>query len=286
MSRKQQSVGSTEAGRMFFLYKKPAFYGLFLSLAGIYLSQLLPSLLLYFSQGRILVPQITFSIFAGIGMVAAIVWAAGAVRRVAKYGLGTGVPSIGMFGIGLAVLITTFSLSFDVLYGPLIGVFTAIVLGGTGGFLSNKVLQMKIPSFEIRMIEIVMGLTLAFIASAVVVTGSFDAGSVFTKYVASGVVAFGFIGCSLAVFHAYNSNLGPDESLDRTLTLAVLDGFLVLFVFGIVSLLSGDLLGPSVTIFMSLVFIILSYVKYWNYVQRDVCSIQKTGLLPSEEELD
>ena len=38
-------------------------------------------------------------VLAGIGAVLAIIWGADAIRRVASYGLGTGVPSIGYMSL-------------------------------------------------------------------------------------------------------------------------------------------------------------------------------------------
>ena len=41
-------------------------------------------------------------VLAGIGAVLAIVWGADAIRRVASYGLGTGVPSIGYMSLSVS----------------------------------------------------------------------------------------------------------------------------------------------------------------------------------------
>ena len=44
------------------------------------------------------------SVVAGIGAVLAVVWGADAIRRVASYGLGTGVPSIGYMSLSVGVI--------------------------------------------------------------------------------------------------------------------------------------------------------------------------------------
>ena len=44
------------------------------------------------------------SLFGALGAVCAIVWGADAIRRVASYGLGTGVPSIGYMSLSVGVI--------------------------------------------------------------------------------------------------------------------------------------------------------------------------------------
>ena len=43
-------------------------------------------------------------LFAALGAVAAIIWGADAIRRVASYGLGTGVPSIGYMSLAIGIV--------------------------------------------------------------------------------------------------------------------------------------------------------------------------------------
>ncbi|MCL2862925.1 MAG: tetrahydromethanopterin S-methyltransferase subunit C [Methanimicrococcus sp.] len=231
-------------------------------------------------------PGTGFAFMAGFGMIFAILFASEAVRKISKYGLGTGVPSVGMFSIGIGCVISLYSLSLNSIWGPAVCAVLALIIGWVSGFLINKVLHMNIPSMEKRMSEMAVGSTLAMTASAIVIGGTLDSGFILQNFIGVGVAALGFIGCSLAIFHAFNANLGPDEAADRTRTLAILDGFLVMFVLGIVSFLSGDVVGPLVTIFISIVFILLTSYRYWTYIQRDAWKITSTGLLPGEEDLN
>ena len=281
---KNKTEDTKNKTKRFFLFEKPAIDGLFLSLFGIYAVTMTTEFLnISFSP---------ISFFAGIGMIAATVWTAGAVRKIAKYGLGTGVPSVGMIGIGLATVIFLFSILFGPFWGPVIAAVLSLTIGWLCGKLINTVIEMNIPSMENRMAEITAGCTLAMTASAAVVVGTMRPETIFNGYVFSGIIALGFIGCSLAAFHAYNANLGPDEKHDRTQMLSILDGSMLLLILGIAAFFLqagstyGSLIGPAVTIFISVVFVFISYYKYWNYVKRDAWKIEKTGLLPSEEELN
>lgn len=270
-AQSSQSASKSGEGR-FFLLDKMALCGIFIGLAGIYAPASFDGL--------------TFAFTAGIGMVFSLVWASEAVRKISKYGLGTGVPSVGMFGIGMGCILALYAMSLNAFIGPVIGLILALVIGWICGRLTNKGLRMNIPLMEKRMAEVTAGSTLAMIASAVVAGGTFRSSYIFHEYVALGIVAVGFIGCAIAIFHAYNANLGPDEAPDRTRMLAVLDGFLLMFVLGIASLFKGDAVGSLVIIFISIVFILISYYKYWTYVKRDAWKISQTGLLPGEEDLN
>lgn len=263
----------------FFLLEKPALEGLLISLLTIYAAVLGGSIV---------------SFTAGVGMVFAIIWAADAVRKISKYGLGTGVPSVGMFGIGLACIISIFAVSINAFWSPMIGVVLALVIGWISGKLINKILGMNIPSMEKRIAEITAGCTLAMIASFIVIAGTLESTIVFSSYILTGISALGFIGIAVAVFHAYNANLGPDEAQDRTKMLTVLDALLLLLILGIAAFFTGYgsgatlayLIGAGITIFMSIVFILISFYKFWTYVKRDAWQITETGLLPSEEDLN
>ncbi|MBZ3936113.1 tetrahydromethanopterin S-methyltransferase subunit MtrC [Methanimicrococcus blatticola] len=263
----------------FFLLEKPALEGLLISLLTIYAAVL----------GG---PIVSFT--AGVGMVFAIIWAADAVRKISKYGLGTGVPSVGMFGIGLACIISIFAVSVNAFWSPMIGVVLALVIGWISGKLINKILGMNIPSMEKRIAEITAGCTLAMIASFIVIAGTLESTIVFSSYILTGISALGFIGIAVAVFHAYNANLGPDEAQDRTKMLTVLDALLLLLILGIAAFFMGYgsgatlayLIGAGITIFMSIAFILISFYKFWTYVKRDAWQITETGLLPSEEDLN
>src|SRR6056297_2621986 len=65
------------------------------------------------------------SFLGGIGAIASILWGAESVRRVSSYGLGTGVPSIGMIALGMDVVAATFGLAVGGVAGPVIAVIFA-----------------------------------------------------------------------------------------------------------------------------------------------------------------
>ncbi|HIH86959.1 MAG TPA: tetrahydromethanopterin S-methyltransferase subunit C, partial [Methanosarcinales archaeon] len=97
-----------------------------------------------------------FSVMGAIGSIFAVVWGADAVRRVCSYGLGTGVPSIGMVALGMGVVAAIFGLilpetgilPIPTILGPVISFIVAALIGLVIGVMSNKILKMNIPIME------------------------------------------------------------------------------------------------------------------------------------------
>ncbi len=239
-------------------------------LIGIYLAHFLPA---------------TFSFFGGIAAICAIVWGADAVRRVASYGLGTGVPSIGMIALGMGIVAALFGLSIGGVAGPIVSFITAAVIGAIIGVLANKVIGMGIPIMERAMVEIAGAGTLAIIGLSTVIAGTFEYGAVLDTVVSTGFIAMIFIMGGMGILHPFNANLGPDEKQDRTLILGVEKGALAMVIAGLASSINEGL-GPAfVTILVGLTIWYLAFNKYFGFVKRDAYAVVGTGLLPSEEEL-
>jgi tetrahydromethanopterin S-methyltransferase subunit C len=91
-------------------------------------------------------------LLASLGAVCAIIWGADAIRRVASYGLGTGVPSIGYMSLAIGIIGVLAGLAGAVMIGPaytllspLVGFAIAMILGGVVALIGKKVVGMKIP---------------------------------------------------------------------------------------------------------------------------------------------
>ena len=75
------------------------------------------------------------SAIAGLGGVCAIVWGADAIRRVASYGLGTGVPSIGYMSLSIGIIGALAGIGIGYSFpqleiaGPVIGLIFAMIIG-------------------------------------------------------------------------------------------------------------------------------------------------------------
>ena len=90
-------------------------------------------------------------LIGGLLVSAACVAGANTVRKVAAYGLGTGVPSIGMISLGMRTLAAVAgilipkALGLPYLVAPILTLILALVVGVIVGNLTVKPVGMKIP---------------------------------------------------------------------------------------------------------------------------------------------
>jgi tetrahydromethanopterin S-methyltransferase subunit C len=236
-----------------------------------------------------------FSVMGGIGSIFAVVWGADAVRRVCSYGLGTGVPSIGMVALGMGIVAAIFGLilpetgilPIPAILGPVISFIVAALIGLVIGLLSNKILNMNIPIMEKSMIEIAGAGCLVMMGLSASIAGSFvfnDA--ILPSVVSTGYIALVFIGGAMTILHPFNANLGPDESQYRTLYVAVEKAAIIMVIAGFASLTAIDAVSAALTMLVGLLIFLVYFNKFMKSVHREAYKVVGTGLLPSAEELE
>ncbi len=166
------------------------------------------------------------AVIKGIALILAFLWGMDSVRKTSKYGLGTGVPSIGVLATGFGVVGALVGLALAK-YGSiegvaypavLVGVILMGVIGLVAGILSNheKVIAMKIPKLERAMMELGMAGTLIILLECSIVTGSLNFNAVVNQVLNTGLIALMFIFTCFGLLHPYNACLGPDENRERT----------------------------------------------------------------------
>ncbi|KXS44687.1 tetrahydromethanopterin S-methyltransferase subunit C [Methanolobus zinderi] len=232
-----------------------------------------------------MIPGGYMSFLGGLGAICGIVWGAAAVRRVASYGLGTGVPSIGMLALGTGVVAATFGLAVGGIAGPVVAVIAAAVIGLIIGVLANKVLNMGIPIMEQSMTEIATAGTITIIGLSTAMVGTFMFDEVLTGVIATGYIAVIFIAGGLGILHPFNANLGPDEKQDRTLATAFEKGAIAMVVAGVVASVN-DGASATLTILVGLIIWYVAFSEFYKRVKRDAFKVTGSGLLPSKEELE
>jgi tetrahydromethanopterin S-methyltransferase subunit C len=265
-----------------------------------------------------------FAFLGAVGAILATVWGADAVRRICKFGIGTGVPSIGMlaFGMGLATTLlglklgdylATHGLTMVVakipvalLVAPVAALVFSLIQGAIIGFIAQNVLKMKIPTMQVGMTMISGAACMLYIGYSVAVTGgAFDFASVMTKVVDTGFIAPLFIVGALPMLHAFNACMGPDEFQKRTLTLAVEAACMSMVIFGILSFAAPaftidaatgkaiidtklitmqTMLSSIITIALGLIAWFIAYLAYFGKVKESGVPVLSTGLLPKKEE--
>ena len=233
-------------------------------------------------------PQISM-LLGGLLAAAATVAGANTTRKVAAYGLGTGVPSIGMVSLGMGTisalagvllaeaLVSNFGLPAELTYAiPIIAAVVAIVLGFIVGKLTVKPIGMKIPIMVQSMTKLALMGALSIMGFCVAYAGGFSPDVFINGAVKNGIIGLAFIAAGMAILHPFNACLGPNESHKRTLTLAVACGLLTWFAFSVAKL----------DVISSVVSVILWAVVYKSFVKQslnDACEVLYTPELPKKE---
>jgi tetrahydromethanopterin S-methyltransferase subunit C len=255
--------------------KKLRIYGLAGSLVGLYLAAILNSAL----------NTTLFSFVGAVASIFAVVMGANAVRRVCGYGIGTGVPSIGMLALGMGIIATMFGLSVAEamgfgLLGPIIALVYAMVFGYIIGVIANKVIKFNIPVMEEGNADLSAAGTMAILGWSFAVSGSLSYDAIVTNVLMTGYIAIIFIAGGLAILHPFNACLGPDEKQDRTLVNGIMIGGLAMVATGIAAIgTQGLASGLLLTV---IGFIVWYYFFMWYYrlTKRDASAVVGTGLLP------
>jgi len=255
--------------------KKLRMYGLVGSIVGIYL-------------GSILNTMLSTNVFSFIGAVAAIfavVMGANAVRRVCAYGIGTGVPSIGMLALGMGIIAVMFGLSVAEamgfgLLGPIITLVYAGIFGYIIGVIANKVIKFNIPVMEEGNADLSMAGALAILGWSFAISGTLGYADIVTDVLMSGYIAIIFIAGGLAILHPFNANLGPDEKQDRTLVNSLMVSGLAMVATGIAALSTQGLAAGLLQLVIGFALWFYFFKMYYKLVKRDAAAVVGTGLLP------
>jgi tetrahydromethanopterin S-methyltransferase subunit C len=168
--------------------KQLRIYGLIGSVVGIYLAYLLNTI-----TGT--------TIFSFVGALAAILGAvmgANAVRRVCAYGIGTGVPSIGMLSLGMGVVAVLFGLSIAEqmgigVLGVIIALVYSMIFGYVVGLIANRVMGFNIPVMEEGLTDLSGAGTLAILGWSFAISGSLGYDDIVHTVIDTGFLAIIFI---------------------------------------------------------------------------------------------
>jgi tetrahydromethanopterin S-methyltransferase subunit C len=250
-------------------------YGAIGSVLGIYLAVILNGA----TQTEV------FSFIGALGAICGAVWGANAVRRVCAYGIGTGVPSIGMLSLGMGVVAALFGLNIAEqlgigFLGPIVALVYSLIFGYVVGLIANRVMGFNIPIMEEGLTDLSGAGTMAIIGWSVAISGSLSYNAIVADVFNSGYLAIIFICGGLAILHPFNANLGPDEKQDRTLVNSVMVGGLSTVATGICSIQTLGLEVGLLQIVVGFAIWYYFYVWYFRLAKRDAAAVVGTGLLP------
>jgi tetrahydromethanopterin S-methyltransferase subunit C len=255
--------------------KKLRIYGLAGSVVGIYL-------------GAILNSTLNTNVFSFIGAIAAIfavLMGANSVRRVCAYGIGTGVPSIGMLALGMGIIAVMFGLSLAeamnfLMLGPIITLIYAGIFGYIIGVIANKVIKFNIPIMEEGNADLSMAGAMALLGWSFAISSTLGYDAILKTVLDTGYIAIIFIAGGLAILHPFNANLGPDERQDRTLVNAIMCSGIAMITTGIAALMTQGMAAGLLQLVIGFAIWFYFFKMYYRLVKRDASAVVGTGLLP------
>jgi len=236
------------------------------------------------------------AVIKGVGLILVLLWGMDSVRKTSKYGLGTGVPSIGVLGTGYGVVGAIMGLAVaeygrvgQIYPAVLLGVIVMGVIGLVSGVISNseKFIAMKIPRLERGMMELGMTGTLAILLECSIVTGSLNFNAVVDNVMSTGLIALMFIFTCFAMLHPYNACLGADERRERTRMCGVEISGLVCILLGFAQVALGTspygvLDGVSMIVFGAIIFAVF-FRKFVKACMDEAYETVGTGLIKTIE---
>ncbi len=259
----------------------------------------------YFNESRLGIFALTIGVLMaifpglpafikGIGIMIVFAWGADSVRKTARYGLGTGVPSIGVLAMGFGIIggitgIAVASMSFgtlvvggvEIAFGVLAGVALLALLGFVSGNLANgdKFINMKIPGLERGMTELGIAGTLAVLIEVSIVAGTYDITRVLPKVIDNGVIAVIFIISAFGMLQPLNTCLGADERRGRTLLMSIEIGGIASIILGIVTMLTLSAVQGVPLIVLGAVVWVVFYRAYMKACMEEAYAVKGTGLI-------
>jgi tetrahydromethanopterin S-methyltransferase subunit C len=242
--------------------------GLVLALIGMYIANFLPEYAM---------------LIGGALTVPACVAGANTTRKVAAYGLGTGVPSIGMVSLGmgtisaLAAVYLPVALGIDSMATPIIAVIVSLLIGAIVGKLTQNPVGMKVPIIVSSMIKLSLMGALSILGFCTAFAGGFSANVFIPGAIETGMIGLAFIAAGIAILHPFNACLGPNESHRRTMYLAIACGLLAWLVFAISKL-------DAISTVISAVLWVATYAMFVKMSLNDASDVLYTPELPKKEE--
>jgi len=253
---------------------------------------------LYLSYLNVVTNTAYFSFFGGLAVVAALIWGSNTIKVLCSYGIGTGVPSAGMIAFGSGVIAMLLATKFGIA-APIVALVLAAVIGLILGYLSNEVLNMKIPVMIQSLTELAVVGALTLMGFAVLITGSFTftgltTGSVTlfgmismpsyqVSFIGGGLVAVAFLLGSIAVQHPFNACLGPGWKQDRMLMLTAECGFLSMIVAAVMSFALVSAGAAIISLLIALIGWVYTYCEYIKLSKRDAFAWLDSKPIPDVE---
>jgi tetrahydromethanopterin S-methyltransferase subunit C len=238
-----------------------------------------------------------FSFFGGLAVVAALIWGSHTIKVLCSYGIGTGVPSAGMIAFGSGVIAMLFATRFGML-SPIVALILAAIIGLILGWVSNNILNMKIPAMVQALTEMAVVGALSLMGFAALITGGFQFAGLTTgtvsvlgmtllthqnSFIGGCLIAVAFLLGAIAIQHPFNATLGPGWKQDRMLMLTAECAFLSMIVAAVMSFALISVGSALISLIVALIGWAYTYKEYMVMSKRDAAAWLDAKPIPDVE---
>ena len=238
-----------------------------------------------------------FSFFGGLAVVAALIWGSHTIKVLCSYGIGTGVPSAGMIAFGSGTIAMLLATKYGML-APIVALILAAIIGLILGYVSNNILNMKIPAMVQALTEMAVVGALTVMGFAAMISGGFTftglttstatfLGFPITSYANSflggGLIAVAFLLGAIAIQHPFNACLGPGWKQDRMLMLTAECGFLSMIVAAVMSFALISAPSAIISLIVAIIGWVYTYSQYFEMSKRDAAAWLDSKPIPDTE---
>lgn len=252
---------------------------------------------LYLSYLNVVTGTLMFSFFGGLAVVAALIWGSHTIKVLCSYGIGTGVPSAGMISFGSGVIAMLLATKFGIA-APIVALVLAAIIGLILGYLSNEVLNMKIPAMIPSLTELAVVGAFTLMGFAVLISGGFTFATLTTgtitvlglslpsyqaSFIGGCAIAVAFMLGAIAIQHPFNACLGPGWTQDRMLMLTAECGFLSMFVAAVMSFALLPFGSALISVLIALIGWVYTYTQYFELSRRDAAAWLDAKPIPDVE---
>jgi tetrahydromethanopterin S-methyltransferase subunit C len=252
---------------------------------------------LYLTYLNVVTNTELFSFFGGLAVVAALIWGSHTIKVLCSYGIGTGVPSAGMIAFGSGVIAMLLATRFGMV-APVVALVVAGVSGFCLGYVSNNILNMKIPAMVQALTEMAIVGALTLMGFAALITGGFTfagltSGAISVmgmtlptyqqSFIGGGLIAVAFLLGAIAIQHPFNATLGPGWKQDRMLMLTAECGFLSMIVGAVMSFALISAGSAVIALLVAIIGWVYTYQQYMEMSKRDAAAWLDAKPIPDVE---
>jgi tetrahydromethanopterin S-methyltransferase subunit C len=252
---------------------------------------------LYLTYLNVLTNTEMFAFFGGLAMIIALIWGSHTIKVLCSYGIGTGVPSAGMIAFGSGVIAMLLATKFG-MAAPIVATVLAAFIGFILGYISNNILNMKIPAMVQALTEMAVVGALSLMGFAALITGGFTfatltkgtvsmlgltISSTENSFIGGALIAVAFLLGAIAIQHPFNATLGPGWKQDRMLMLTAECGFLSMIVAAIMSFALISMVYAMISLIVAILGWAYTYNQYICLSKRDAAAWLDAKPIPDVE---